>query len=63
MEAEMPGPLPDVSDAVRAQVTQRLLGAARYPSTDEDTASDDRVPAPPRGRQQLKSGKIRTTDT
>ena len=63
MEAEMPGPLSDVSDAIRAQVTRRLRGAPLYPSTNEDTALDDEVPAPYRSRQQLKSGKIRTTDT
>ena len=48
MVADMLAPLPDVSDAMRAQVTRHLRGAAAsYPLTDDDVASNDQETAPP----------------
>ena len=56
-------PLPEVSEAVRARVAQRLRGASiPFLLTDEEYGSDDDDTTAKRKRS-MKSGKLRTLDT
>ena len=56
-------PLPDISEAVRARVAQRLQGAPdSFLLTDEDSPSDEDTSLRKRKRT-MKSGKLRTQDT
>ena len=60
----LPTHLPDISDEVRAQVSQRLRGAtAPFLLMDEDSATGEEVSPTKRRRRNIKSGKLRTRDT
>ena len=56
--------LPDVSEAVRIRMAQRLQGAPDpFLLTDEDSLSNEETCLGKRKRRTIKSGKLRTGDT
>ena len=59
-----PPPLPDVSEAVRTRVAQRLQGApAPFLLIDEDSPTDEEASPTKRKRHTIKLGTPRTRDT
>ena len=60
----LPHHLPDMSDATRARVAQRLWGdPAPFLLTDEDSPSDEEASSVKRKKHSIKSGKLHTRDT